>query len=109
MFSSSLVVKKEILQTIGGFPKHMKAGEGEDIDTWLRIIEARAVLFDSRVAAVYRCDGDGHASLRNRPAKVPCFFETLDRIVRKTPIPRFGVSPSSTPPSAILDEQPVGS
>ncbi len=83
IFSSSVMVKREILRRIGGFPKGVKAGE--DIDTWLRIIEAGAVFFDSRLAAVYHCDADNRASLRNTPAKAQYFFKTLNRVVGKTP------------------------
>jgi glycosyltransferase involved in cell wall biosynthesis len=85
IFSSSVMVKKEVLRRIGGFPKEVKAGEGEDIDTWLRLIEASTVFFDSRVAAVYYRDAEVHASVRNPPPKVPYFFKTLDRVVGKTP------------------------
>ena len=92
IFSSSVVVKKEVLRRIGGFPKGVHAGE--DIDTWLRIIEAGPVLFDSRLAAVYHCDADGRASSRTPPARVPYFFKTLDRVVGKTP---------GLPPSALRD------
>lgn len=91
IFSSSVVVKKEVLRRIGGFPKGLNAGEGEDIDTWLRIIEATKVFFDSRLAAVYHFDGDGHASPTKAPPKVPYFSPTLDRIVAKTP----GLTPSA--------------
>lgn len=83
IFSSSVMVKKEVLRRIGGFPKGVKAGE--DIDTWLRIIGACAVFFDSRLAAVYHCDAGERASESNLPEKVPYFFKTLDRVVAKTP------------------------
>jgi glycosyltransferase involved in cell wall biosynthesis len=91
IFSSSVMATKERLRRIGGFPKEVKAGEGEDIDTWLRLIEAGPVFFDSRVAAVYHRDAEVHASRRTPPPKVPCFFRTLDRVVENTP----GLTPAA--------------
>lgn len=85
IFSSSVVVKKEVLRRIGGFPEEVKAGEGEDLDTWLRLIGGSTVFFDSRVAAVHHGDAEVHASESTPPPKVPCFFKTLDRVVENTP------------------------
>lgn len=85
IFSSSVMAKKELLRSVGGFPKEVRAGEGEDIDTWLRLIEAGPVFFDARVAAVYHRDAETHASVKSPPAQVPCFFATLDRVVQNTP------------------------
>ena len=85
IFSSAVMAKKELLRRIGGFPQEVRAGEGEDLDTWLRLIEAGPVFFDARVAAVYHRDAEVHASRTTPPPKVPCFFETLDRVVRNTP------------------------
>jgi len=86
---SALVVKKELLRRIGGFPEGVKAGE--DIDTWLRLIGAGSVLFDTRLGAVYHHDADDHASSTIVPEKVPHFLKTLDRVIANTP----GLTPST--------------
>jgi GT2 family glycosyltransferase len=87
--SSAVVVKKEVLQRIGGFPEDLKVGE--DLDTWLRLIEAGPVFFDARLGAVFHHDGGDHLSSRIGPQKVPHFLRTLDRIVANTP----GLTPST--------------
>lgn len=80
VFSSSVAVDKKVFQLIGGFPVGIKLGE--DLDTWIRLLFAGPIAFDSRPGAYYHLDASNRAMVRNSPLERYIFFDTLDEWVR---------------------------
>lgn len=80
VFSSSVAVDKKVFQLVGGFPVGVKLGE--DLDTWIRLLFAGPIAFDSSPGAYYHLDASNRAMVRNPPLERYIFFDTLDEWVR---------------------------
>lgn len=52
LWTSSVMVKKQIIQAIGGFPVGIRSGE--DLLTWARLAVRGLIVYSRRVQAVYR-------------------------------------------------------
>lgn len=63
-FSSSIAVKKNIMQAIGGFPVGIR--QGEDVNTWLRLSLATDIAYLNLPLAVYHQDAQGRACVQSR-------------------------------------------
>lgn len=55
MSSSSVLIKKDVLQRVGGFPLHQT--HGEDIDTWARLAWEVPIAYVPEVLVVYHVTG----------------------------------------------------
>jgi len=58
--SSSFAAKKEILQSVGGFPLGVKVGE--DVNLWIRLYLITEIAYLKRIGAIYYLDSGEHVS-----------------------------------------------
>lgn len=65
LWTSAVVVKKQALQDIGGFPVGIKSGE--DLLTWAWLSEKNKIAFSRRVSAIYNL-GEGY-DFSNQPPR----------------------------------------
>ena len=72
--SSAVMVDKEALLEVGGFPVGVRLGE--DLDTWIRLLFAGPIVFDPQPGACYHADGDDRALVRHAPPARYVFFDT---------------------------------
>lgn len=70
MFSSAVVVRRDVLQAIGGFPVGVPMGE--DLDTWARLAWSGPVAFVPEPLAIYHAEALGSVTRRwTRPIPYP--------------------------------------
>lgn len=81
VWSSAVAVNKSILKKVGGFPVGVKLGE--DLDTWIRLLFAGPIVFNSNVGGYYYSDATIRAMQVNSPPDHYVFFDTCDEWVRK--------------------------
>lgn len=84
LHSSSACVRRECVESIGGFP----VGEpiGEDVYVWLRMAEEYEVMFDARIAVTHHRDAPNRTTDNHEPV-IPYYLRYYlnDRSPRKLP------------------------
>jgi glycosyltransferase involved in cell wall biosynthesis len=83
--ASGVVIRKDALFAVGGFPAGVRLGE--DIDTWIRLIFAGPISYDPRVGSLYHLDAENRACVNHVPPLHHVFFDTIDQWVQRTQPP----------------------
>jgi glycosyltransferase involved in cell wall biosynthesis len=78
---SSVAVRKDVLDEVGGFLE--RARFGEDLDLWARIAAQYPIACDSRVLAIYHSEAAGRSfDLAGTDAPYPAIVERLRKLAR---------------------------
>lgn len=84
--SSSIVILKEILIEVGGFPENIK--HTPDIDTWVRIAVRYPIAFSPRRLAVYHQDALDRTAPKNSDNIEYPVIKTIKNLIRDEIIPK---------------------
>ncbi|AHF11567.1 glycosyl transferase [Barnesiella viscericola DSM 18177] len=82
LWTSAVMVKKQAIQAIGGFPVGIRSGE--DLLTWARLVVRGQIAYSKRVQAVYR---QGYSNPR-LPEEQDFVGEQLEKLFRESPSTR---------------------
>jgi glycosyltransferase involved in cell wall biosynthesis len=90
--SSCVVVKKELLMRIGGFPVYLN--KGEDTNTWLRLYQETEFAFVNMVGAIYHLEAENRSVPRpslidGDPSKPYSHALILGQLLREKKIPLY--------------------
>lgn len=81
VWTSALVVKKNIFSEVGFFPEGVALGQ--DLDMWIRILFSCAVAFDPSVGSTYFTNADNRSCLNNSQPREMFCFKTIDELCAK--------------------------
>jgi len=59
IYCSAVVVKRDVVTSVGGFDERPELRNGEDYALWLRVTESNSFAFIPEVLGLYRTDGTG--------------------------------------------------
>lgn len=79
MCSSAVMVDKDILQSIGGFPVGIKSGE--DLLTWARLAVKYKIAYSIKTLSIFMLDISHHVS--NRPSRLPDIYDYVGDELKK--------------------------
>lgn len=84
---SSLVVRRHLFESLGGFP----LGEpmGEDQDFLFRAAFAHPIAYDPKVLAFYHLDSDNRACVRHVPKTECPFSQRLGKLALRDSVPEW--------------------
>jgi glycosyltransferase involved in cell wall biosynthesis len=61
---SSVLLRRDAFEAAGGLDEELSAGEAEDLDLWIRMLERGTALLSPRVVTLYHLDDDGSAGFQ---------------------------------------------
>lgn len=84
--TSSICVKKTVLQETGGFVVGEKLGEDQDL--WIKIAFRYNIAFSKQAAAIYNIGLPGSACISNLPNENIIYIKNLKVLLKKNEIPQ---------------------
>lgn len=78
LWTSAVVVKKSVIQAIGGFPLGIKSGE--DLLTWARLAVSGAIAYSRKSLAIFNVEG---YSVTEKPKRLPAEDDVVGKELKK--------------------------
>ncbi|GGE48961.1 fucosyltransferase [Agaricicola taiwanensis] len=79
--TSSIVIRKRVLEAVGMFPEGPTAQRGEDIALWLKCVAHGDALVDPTICAVYHRDAENMVTGRVSANRAPAICEVIRRLL----------------------------